>query len=329
MEAAGLDQRERCALLRATFLGTASARPTVRRNVSAIAVQREGDLFLFDCGEGTQRQMMRYGVGFGVRAIFVTHLHADHYLGITGLLRTMTLQDRDEPISIWGPPSSRETLEQLVAIGGERIGFPVEIGEVGPGEEVALDGYAVRTFKTRHSADSVGLALVEDPRLGRFDVHKARELGVPEGPLYGALHRGEAVELPDGRSVGPADVVGAPRRGRKLVYTGDTSPVRTVVEAAAGADLLIHESTFGREEKDRARRTGHSTATDAARTAKEAAVRELVLTHLSARYSEQPGRLEEEARAVFRPCRVAHDGLVVEVPYPSDDEDGEGSAARR
>lgn len=308
-------------MLRATFLGTASARPTVRRNVSAIAVQREGDLFLFDCGEGTQRQMMRFGVGFGLRAIFVTHLHADHYLGITGLLRTMTLQDREEPIHIWGPPSSSETLGRVASLGGERIGFPVTIGELGPGEGVTLDGYAVRAFATRHTSTSIGLAVREEPRLGRFDVERARQLGVPEGPLFGALHRGEPVELPDGAVVRPGDVVGPPRPGRTLIYTGDTSPSASVVQAASGADLLIHESTFGRDERERARRTGHCTAEDAARTAREAGVRELVLTHLSARYSEQPERLAEEARAVFRPSRVAHDGLVIQVALRQDDSD--------
>lgn len=307
-------------MLRATFLGTASARPTVRRNVSAIAVQREGSLFLFDCGEGTQRQMMRFGVGFTVEAIFVTHLHADHYLGITGLLRTMTLQDRTEPINIWGPPSSKEKLGLVVELGGDRIGFPVQVGELAPGEEISQDGYAIRAFQTRHTSDSMGFSLEEDRRLGRFDVDRAREMGVPEGPMFGALHRGDAVELPDGRVVRPNDVVGSPRPGRKLVYTGDTGPGQTVVDAAEGADLLIHESTFSLDEKERARRTGHSTAEDAARTAKQAGVRELVLTHVSARYSEQPEQLEKESRAIFRPSRVAHDGLVVQVPFRSEDD---------
>ncbi|MEE8446519.1 MAG: ribonuclease Z [Gemmatimonadota bacterium] len=301
-------------MLRATFLGTASARPTVRRNVSAIAVHRGADLFLFDCGEGTQRQMMRFGVGFAVRAIFVTHMHADHYLGITGLLRTMSLQDRQEPLAIWGPPGSGTTLGTLVELGGNRVGFPVDIGELGPGEGERFDGYAIRAFQTRHTPTSLGYCLDEDERLGRFEVERARELGVPEGPSFGLLHQGEPVELPDGRVVQPEEVVGSPRPGRKLVYTGDTGPARSVVEAARGADLLIHEATFGNEERKRARKTGHATAEEAAQTAERAGVLELVLTHLSARYSETPERLEEEARAVFRRCRVAHDGLVVQVP---------------
>jgi len=271
---------------------------------------------------------MRFGVGFTVEAIFVTHLHADHYLGITGLLRTMTLQDRTEPISIWGPPSSKEKLGLVVELGGDRIGFPVQIGELAPGEEISGDGYAIRAFRTRHTSDSMGFSLEEDRRLGRFDVDKAREMGVPEGPMFGALHRGDAVELPDGRVVRPDDVVGSPRPGRKLVYTGDTGPDQRVVDAAEGADLLIHESTFGLDEKERARRTGHSTAEDAARAAKQAGVRELVLTHVSARYSEQPEQLEKESRAIFRPSRVAHDGLVVQVPFRSN-EDAAKPANRR
>jgi ribonuclease Z len=305
-------------LLRTTFLGTASARPTVRRNVSALAVQREGDLFLFDCGEGTQRQMMRFSVGFSVQAIFVTHLHADHYLGITGLLRTMTLQDRQEPLQIWGPSGGAKTLESLVELGGERIGFSVEVRELADGECVDYEGYAVRAFRTRHTARSIGFALIENERFGRFDVEKARELDVPEGPMFRDLHRGVAVELADGRRIEPGDVVGPPRRGRKLVYAGDTSPSDSVVDAADQADLLIHEATFSRDERERARRTDHSTAEQAAETAKRAGVRELVLTHLSARYSEQPEKLVEEARAVFEATRVAHDGLVVQVPFPPD-----------
>lgn len=262
---------------------------------------------------------MRFGVGFGVEAIFVTHLHADHYLGITGLLRTMTLQDRIEPMHIWGPPSSRERLGLVVELGGDRIGFPVQIGELAPGEEVPGDGYAIRAFRTRHTADSIGFALEEDRRLGRFDVRKAREMGVPEGPMFGALHRGDTVKLPDGRVVRPDNVVGSPRPGRKLVYTGDTGPGQTVVAAAEKADLLVHEATFGSEERERARRTGHSTAEDAARAAIRAGVRELVLTHVSARYSEQPEQLERESRAIFPASRVAHDGLVVQVPFPPEE----------
>jgi ribonuclease Z len=301
-------------VLRLTFLGTASARPTVRRNVSSLLVEREGDAFLFDCGEGTQRQMMRFGVGFGFREIFLTHLHADHSLGVTGLLRTMSLQGRTEPVALWGPPDSQPLLRELVELGGDRLGFAVALRELPPGETIRYEGYRIEAFSTRHTRDSMGLALIEDERLGRFDPERARQLGVPEGPLFGRLHRGEDVTLPDGRTVEPAGVVGPPRPGRKLVYSGDTRPSDRTIEAASSADLLVHEATFGEAERERARDTGHSTAREAAEVAKRAGVRRLALTHFSARYSEQAHRLRAEAVAVFPETVVAEDGMILEVP---------------
>ena len=312
-------------MLRVTFLGTASSRPTVRRNVSALAVQREGESYLFDCGEGTQRQMMRFGVGFRMDEIFITHMHADHYLGLTGLLRTMSLQGRDRPLTVWGPPGGRRTLRRAVELGGDRLLFEVSLRELSPGEAVRRDGYRIEAYATRHTSRSVGLVLEEDPRLGRFDPERARELGVPEGPLYGRLHRGEEVELEDGTVIRPEQVVGSPRPGRKLVYTGDTRPCRATVEAARDADLLIHEATFGDPETDRAADTGHSTAREAARTAAEAGARRLALTHFSARYSEQAHRLGREAAEVVEDPVVAEDGLTVEVPFP----EGDGGATSR
>ncbi|MFQ5680077.1 MAG: ribonuclease Z [Gemmatimonadota bacterium] len=318
-------------MLRLTFLGTASSRPTVGRNVSALAVQREGAYFLFDCGEGTQRQMMRFGVGFGVEEIFITHLHADHYLGLTGLLRTLSLQGREEELVVWGPRESQSLLRQLVELGGERLAFPVALREIGPGDSVRYEGFRLEAFDTRHTRESFGLLLAEEARLGRFDVARARAMGVPEGPLYGRLHRGETVRLPDGTLVEPAQLVGPPRPGRRVVYSGDTAPCDSTVEAARGADLLVHEATFGEEERRRAAETGHSTARQAAEVASAAGVRELILTHLSARYAEQAGLLAEEARTVFPRSRVARDGYVTEVTLreeavPGESRDRTGSA---
>jgi ribonuclease Z len=307
-------------MIRVTFLGTAAARPTVRRNVSSIALQREGDNFLLDCGEGTQRQMMRYGTGFAVRDIFVTHLHADHFLGITGLLRTMALQGRTDPLRIFGPESSRGTLERVVSLGVDRLAFPLEIQELSAGERVAYDEYDVIAFAADHRTSAVGYAFVEHERLGRFDVARARALGVPEGELFGRLHMGEAVEV-DGRTVEPADVVGAGRPGRVVVYSGDTRPSKETIEMASGASMLIHEATFGDEEADRAKQTYHSTARGAAELANEAGVRRLYLTHVSARYSDDSSPLETEAREAFPGAVIARDGTSVEIPHNDGAED--------
>ena len=306
-------------MLSVTFLGTGASIPTIDRNVASLAVQREGETILFDCGEGTQRQMMRYGVGFSFREIFFTHYHADHLLGVTGLLRTMGLQDRTTPVTLFGPRGAQRILGAAVSLGIERNKFPVELQEIKPGDRLPRDQYDILVFETEHRADTLGFALVEHPRLGRFNPDRARALGIPEGPLWGRLHKGDTVTLDDGRSFGPGDLVGPTREGRRLVYTGDTRPTLAVIEAAHDADLLIHEATFGGDELGRAKETGHSTAAEAARVALEAKARRLVLTHISSRYNRDASELLAEAKAVFPETVIARDGMTIDVPYSDAD----------
>jgi len=308
-------------MLSVTFLGTSAARPTVERNVSATAIVREGETLLFECGEGTQRQMMRYGVSFTLSDIFVTHFHADHFLGVVGLVRTLGLQGRTEPMRLYGPKGAKRILGAALTLGVERAPFEVDVEELKPGDAVERKGYQVLAFDTEHGRASVGYALVEHRRLGRFDPDKARAMGIPEGPLWGRIHKGESVEVPgpggsaDRRIVKPEELVGPPRSGRKVVYSGDTRPCESVVKAAEDADLLIHEATFGDEEKDRAKETEHSTATEAAQVALAARARKLVLHHLSARYSADSDILLQQAKAVFPETVVARDGMTIEVPF--------------
>ena len=306
-------------MIRVTFLGTAASRPTVGRNVSALAMQRGGDTLLFDCGEGTQRQIMRYGTGFSFDDIFFTHMHADHYLGVIGLLRTMGLQAREQPMRLWAPEGGAAVLQQAVYLGMERIPFEVEIHELAGGERVQRDGYDIVAYRSMHGVRSLGYALIEAERLGRFNPDRARALGIPEGPLFGKLHRGESIEV-DGRVIAPADLVGPARPGRRVIYSGDTRPCRETAELAQDADLLIHDATFTHDEAARARQTNHATAREAAQLARKANVLRLALTHISARYADDARPLEREARDVFRESVVAHDGLTIEVPHRDADE---------
>jgi ribonuclease Z len=302
-------------MLTLTFLGTGAATPTLERNVAGLALQREGETILFDCGEGNQRQMMRYGVGFSFREIFFSHYHADHILGVTGLLRTMGLMDRTDPVTLYGPRGAQRILGAAVGLGIERNKFTIDIVELRAGDRLARDQYDIVVFETEHRADTVGYALAEHSRLGKFNPERARELCIPEGPLWGRLHKGETVVLEDGRMIGPADLVGQPRKGRMVVYSGDTRPHLAVIEASRGADLLIHEATFGGDELERAVETGHSTAAEAARVALEAGVKRLVLTHISPRYGRDAPELLAEARAIFPETLIARDGMTVDVPF--------------
>lgn len=306
--------------LRVTFLGTGGALPTTERAPSAVFVNREGERLLFDCGEGTQRQMMRFSTGFSVSHIFVSHLHGDHILGLPGLIQTWDFNDRESPLTIHAPSGSRRALRGLVHVAGYEPGYPVRINEVKEGT-VAYDAqaYEVRAFETSHRTRSLGYALVEAERRGRFDRERAEELGVPPGPLFGRLHEGETIELEDGTVVQPDQVVGEPRPGRRVVYTGDTQPLESTVEAAADADLLIHDATFSEEMSDRARSTGHSTAYEAGEIAERAGARRLALTHISSRYAGDPAALYREANEAFSgDAFVADDGQIVEVSFPDE-----------
>ena len=302
-------------MLRVTFLGTSAAQPTASRGLTALALRRAGELILFDCGEGTQRQMIRYGSGFDVAAIFFSHFHADHYLGAIGFLRTLSMLGRTAPLYLYGPRPAKRLLEVMLFAGTDALHFPIEIHELEAGAVVRRPGADVRAFQTAHRTPSLGYALVEDARPGRFHPELAVALGVPEGPLFGELQRGKSVEV-GGRTVRPDEVLEATRRGRTVVVTGDTRPVAATSAAARGADLLVHEATFGDGEQDRAEETFHSTAREAGRIAREAAVARLVLTHLSTRYDHDPSPLVNQAREEWAATDVAYDGLSLEIPLP-------------
>jgi ribonuclease Z len=296
------------------FVGTAGSMPTAQRAPSATLVRRGGERLLFDCAEGTQRQLLRSDIGLvDLPEIFVTHFHADHFLGLPGMLKTFALRGRELPLTIYGPRGLTELMASLRRIFG-RLTYPYEIVELHGGDVLVRDDYELRVFPVRHGVSAIGFALVEQARPGRFDVATADGLGVPHGPERGLLQRGEPVTLANGSVVLPEAVLGPARPGRKLVLSGDTAPVQSVVEAAVGADLLVHEATFCEDAADRARETEHSTAAEAARVARDAGVKLLALTHLSNRYTG--GDVEREAREVFPDTVVPRDFDLVELPFP-------------
>jgi ribonuclease Z len=299
--------------LNLVFLGTAGSMPSAQRNPAALLVRRGGDRFLFDCGEGTQRQLLRSTVGLvELQHVFITHFHADHVLGLPGMFKTFALRGRELPLEIYGPRGLVDLLGSLKRVVG-KLSYDVRVSELEPGDVLERDGYRLATFAVAHAPSSLGWALIESTRAGRFDVERADALGVPSGPERGALQRGETVTLPDGRSVAPDDVLGPPRPGRKLVMTGDTAPAGNIVEAAWGADVLVTEATFSEEERERAGETHHQTAAQAAELARQAKVGLLALTHLSSRYFGQ--EIAREAREIFPETVVPRDFDVVEVPF--------------
>jgi ribonuclease Z len=301
--------------LRVIFLGTAGSVPTPKRSLPAILVQRKGEQLMFDCGESVQRQMMKAKTGFHKKMkIFVSHMHGDHVLGLPGLLQTMALLDRERKLEVYGPSGIKRFIEAISETVQFVLTFPVEIHEI---EEVGVvceeEEYTVQAVWADHVIRSLAYALVEKPRSGKFYLEKAKALGVPEGPLWSKLQHEHNVNLPDGRVIKPEQVVGPPRPGRKIVYTGDTRPFKGFVKFAAGADLLIHDATLDDELAERAAEDGHSTPSQAAKDAKKAKAKQLILTHISARYDDT-SILLKQARKIFEKTQVAEDFMKIEMP---------------
>ena len=297
------------------FLGTSGSWPTPKRNVSAVAVKRGPEVLLFDCGEGTQRQFMLSPFSYmQVTRIFVTHFHGDHFLGIPGLVQSMTMNDRQAPLEMYGPRGMKDLVHRLLTLGYFKPGFEVPVQEVRGGDVLDFGEYVVRAIDAEHTVPALTYALEEKERPGRFDLEKAKALGIPPGPLYRRLQGGRSVTV-EGKTFTPDMVLGPPRRGRKVVYTGDTMPTAALVAFAKGADVLIHDATAESSLEEKANRYGHSTAKQAAVVARDAGVGRLVLTHVSPRY-EESGPILADAAPVFPNTVLAEDFTQIDVPYP-------------
>jgi ribonuclease Z len=294
------------------FVGTAASAPSSQRGLPAVLVRRGGDRLLFDCGEGTQRQLLRSTGLVELEDIFLTHFHADHVLGLPGMLKTFSLRQRERPLTVYGPAGLRSLFAALRPIVG-RVGFPLDLVELEPNDELERDGYRIAAYATDHGVPALGFAIVEDSRPGVFDPERAKALGVTPGPDFGRLQEGETVS-----GVQPDQVMGEPRRGRRLVIAGDTAPCEMTRLVAFEADLLVHEATFLEEEADRAAETRHSTARQAAELAAAAGVGMLALTHISPRYGGKAVR--DEARAAFENTVVPRDFDGIEIPFPERGE---------
>jgi ribonuclease Z len=302
--------------LSVVFLGTGGSVPTARRATACLLARIGGDRILFDCGEGSQRQMQKSTGLVQLDEIYLTHYHADHYLGLPGLLKTYDLQARERPLRIVGPRGLHGLFSVLGRIFG-KLSYDVELVELAEGDAVRHDGYEIRSFAVEHRMRALGYALVEDERPGRFDPEAAAGLGVEPGPDFSRLQEGEQVQGSDG-PVSPDQVMGEPRRGRKVVVSGDTAPCEMTRLAAHEAELLVHDASFADEELDRATETGHSTARQAAELAREAEVKLLALVHISTRYDVRD--VLAEAREVFPAVEAPRDFDVVELPFPERGE---------
>jgi ribonuclease Z len=300
-------------MLRVTFLGTGGALPTMNRNPSAIMVNREGELLLFDCGEGTQQQMMRAKTGMNITSIYVTHWHGDHFLGIPGLIQTMSFQNRQDRLEIIGPNGTAYFVGHILSL-GPKPRFDLEMREVEGGDVIKRKGYEIIVIETDHGVPSVCYVLREEERLGVFNPERAIELGVKPGPQFSKLHSGESVFV-NGREIKSEEVVGPPRPGRKIVYTGDTRPSQAIMKVSKDADLLIHDGMLCDDLRDWAIESKHSTAIEAAKIAKTAGVKRLILTHISSRYTENTRQLLKEAKSIFKNAIIARDLMTIEIPY--------------
>jgi len=295
------------------FLGTSGSIPTAERNLPAIVLRRDRELLLFDCGEGAQRQMARAGVSpMRLKAVFLTHFHGDHFLGLPGLVQTLALMNRTDELEVYGPPGTVELVEKLLGLGYYTLTFKVQAHDMEPGGELRRGDYLIKTCEVDHTVQSLAYVLIEDTRPGKFYPEKAVALGVRHGPDFSRLRAGQDIELPDGRVVKPEQVMGPPRAGCKVVYAGDTRPCERVVELARDADVLIHDCTLANELLDKAIESGHSTPWEAAEVAKKARVKQLVLIHISPRYVDDAVLLEE-AQQVFPNVTVAKDLMELEV----------------
>jgi ribonuclease Z len=295
------------------FLGTGGSWPTVKRNVSSVALKRGSEILLFDCGEGTQRQFQKSNLSYmQISHIFITHFHGDHFLGLPGLIQTMQLNDRDKPLHIYGPKGIVALVGSLLNLGYFHPSYRIIAHEIEDREEIFFEGYRVIALKVNHNVPALSYCLMEHQRPGRFNKSKALKLGIPEGPLFSKLQKGQTITLPSGKKITPERILGPSRKGRKIVISGDTKPCERIIDFAQGADILIHEATFDSRLQEIAKEYGHTTAAQAAEIAKKAQVEKLFLVHISPRYLDYH-ILEDEAREVFSHSFVPKDFQEIEV----------------
>jgi len=289
------------------FLGTGGSWPTVKRNVTSVAIKRGGEVILFDCGEGTQRQLQKSKLSYmQIKKIFITHFHGDHFLGLPGVIQTMQLNDRKNPLHIYGPKGMIKLTNDLLSLGYFKPNYKIVAHEIDENDVLDFEEYTIRVLRVKHGIPTIAYCFEEKVRPGKFDKPKALELGIPEGPLFNKLQKGETITLKDGKKIKPEQVLGPPRKGRKIVISGDTRPVKEMINFAKNADVLIHESTFHSEMIEVAGEYGHTTASQAAEIAKKSNVDRLFLTHISPRYLDHRV-LENEATQIFKKSIVPKD----------------------